>query len=102
MHAACDSANESVSPMGTMLAAMKNPAMIASLFNRFLNARNNILFAVGSIIVFVSPKLVEKHASGLLVVEAQDEATLASPSVYVSATFHNDLDRNEMKAFHSQ
>ena len=71
-----DGAKGSFSSIDSMFVVM-----CTSLFNRFTNACNG-LFTIGSIIIFVNPKPIEKHMNGLLMVEAEDQATLASPTVW--------------------
>ena len=66
-----DGTCDSVAPMGTMSEAMQNSEMSVSLFNRFPNVRDDRLFAIGPIIIYVSPKLVDKHINGLPIFETQ-------------------------------
>ena len=96
-----DGINESA-PMDAIFVVMQNSVSNASLFNRFPNARDNGGFTIGSILIFVNPKPIEKYMSGLPMIESQDQAILASPTVCTPIPFRNDLDGNEMKAFYVQ
>ena len=79
---------------------MQNAVTNTSLSNHFPDARDNGVFTIGSIIIFVNPKPIEKDMIRLPMVESQDQAILASPTVLTAVPFCNDLDGNEMKAFH--
>ena len=87
-------------PMDIMFVVMQNSNTNNFLFNRFPNARDNGGFTIGSIIIFVNPKPIEKFMNGMPMLESQDQAILARPMVCSRIPFRNDLDANEMKAFH--
>ena len=86
--------------MDVMFVVMQNSTTNNNLFNRFPNARDNGGFTIGSIIIFVNPKPIEKFMNGMPMLESQDQAILAKPMVCSAIPFRNDLDANEMKVFH--
>ena len=86
--------------MDIIFVVMQNSTTNSVLFNRFPNARDNGGFTIGSILIFVNPKPIEKFMNGMPMLESQDQAILARPMVLKSIPFRNDLDGNEMKVFH--
>ena len=86
--------------MDIMFVVMQNSTTNNNLFNRFPSARDNGGFTIGSMIIFVNPKPIEKFMNGMPLLESQDLAILARPMVCTPIPFRNDLDANEMKVFH--
>ena len=69
------------------------------LFNRFINARDNGVFSIGSLIAVSNPDTIEDYMKGIPIIVSNGQSILTLPMNHSLIPMRNDLEANESKGF---
>ena len=65
---------------------------ILLFFNRFLNARDNGVFRIGSLAVIVNPNIIEDYMNGFPIIVLNEQSILVIPMNHSLFSVRNDME----------
>ena len=68
-------------------------------FNIFINARDNSVFSIGSLIAIVNPDPIEDYMNGVPIIVSNEQSILMLPMNHSPIPMRNDLEANQSEGF---
>ena len=80
-----------------MFCVIQSSTLNSVFFNRFINARYNGVFNIGSLIAIINPAPIEYYMNGVPIIVSDEQSILMLPMNHSPIPMHNHLEANESK-----